>query len=179
MDQPPPPARPQQPETPEPTEETQDPRLRLYAERNGAGEVRAAWLRRAAGGPLWLEDEGAAPAALPPGAISAVFLRYGRPLSVEVRAQLAREGRLGGEAPEEQTGPPPWREPEGGTLLAFQFRPLGWVQPLDYLLWTPRIVIQRELDPADESEPLAAPAPLIGAALRALAKALARTQAQP
>ena len=35
------------------------------------------------------------------------------------------------------------------------------------------------LDPADEAEPLAAPAPLIGAALRALAKALARSLTQP
>lgn len=169
MDHTTPPDRPQKLETPATRDETQDPRLRLYAERDGAGEVRATWLRREAGGPLWLEDEGAAPAALPPGAISAVFLRYGRPLSVEGRAQL--DGEQAQEAA-------PWREPEGGTLQAFQFRPLGWVQPLDYLLWTPRIVIQRELDPADESEPLAAPAPLIGAALRALAKALARSQAQ-
>lgn len=182
MDQTTPPARPQKLETPETREETQDPRLRLYAERDGAGEVRATWLRREAGGPLWLDDDGAAPAALPPGAISAVFLRYGRPLSVEVRAQLNEA--------QAQEAAPLWLEPDGGGLLAFQFRPLGWVQPLDYLLWTPRSVIDRRraaadpatsraLDPADEAEPLAAPAPLIGAALRALAKALARSLAQP
>lgn len=125
-------------------------RLRLHAGYDAHGEVRSTWLLCAAG-QLALWDEPAPTAQpLPPAAVPAVFRRYGRPLDEQV--VLPQEVFL--EVP----------LPAGtARLRPLRFRPLGHVEPLDYL------VLERS-----GAEPLAAPAPLVAAALRALAAAAAR-----
>jgi hypothetical protein len=121
--------------------------LLLHADYDDAGAVRRTWLvRDAARVGLW--DEGAPEARpLPAGAVRAVLERYGRPLEGEVPPP--EEAALDLEPPD---GP--------AALRRLRFVPFGYLQPLDYLLWQPAA-----------GEALAAPAPLVAAALRRLAEA--------
>jgi hypothetical protein len=101
----------------------------------------------------WLSFDGAAwrvgERALPAGALAAVFGRYGKPL----------------EAAAPPPGEPGAHVSDGTTRVrVFQFMRWGDVEPQAYVLCE-----------RDGAEPLAAPAPLVAAALAALATALART----
>ena len=106
---------------------------------------------------LWEEP---APAALllPPMALPAVFSRYGKPLDEDVEVP---------EAPALVVDLP------GGAyrIRPLRFRPFGYLEPLDYL------VLDRSR-PGPGEGPLAAPAPLVAAALRALARAAAATRSE-
>lgn len=122
--------------------------LLLFAGLDGAGALRRTYLVRddeRLG--LWDEGDGEA-RPLPEGALDAVLRRYGRPLEEGVAAPTGPALVLGG---------------DGGTLRLWPFQPFGYLQPLDYLLWEPAA-----------GEPLCAPAPLVAAALRALADAATR-----
>jgi hypothetical protein len=146
--------------------------LRLYAERDDHGHLHTRYLLARDGG-LHLataHDEGERSAAeLGPrlqivGPVSylslrVTFARYGRPLAPEVDLAQHRVNERDDDQPltvRDEHG-------ETATLCRFRYKPYGWVYPADYLLWSPAL-----------GEALAAEAPLITAALSALARAAAR-----
>lgn len=155
-------------------------RLRLYAERDGRGRLRTTYLLEndatlsLAYADSDADAEAAAPSVAPPTlhsvgpvshlALRMVFSRYGRPL--EPGLDLAAH------AAQEHADDRPLRvlDPAGpaATLLRFRYKPFGWVYPADYLLFTP-----------DAGEALAAEAPLVSAALQALAQAAQARAGRP
>jgi hypothetical protein len=119
--------------------------LELYAVRGPDERLRATWLLR--GPDAWFIEEridGArgTPRPLPRGALAAVFARYARPLDVAVPSDASDASVSDG---------------AGTRLRAFSFMRWGDVHPQEYILLE---------SPA--TEPVAAPAPLIAAALSAL-----------
>lgn len=132
-------------------------RFRLYARREKSGEVFDTFLLATPESlAIWEQVEGEQPVPVSVTSFPAVFGRYGKPLEVglDITPLIARD--------DEDDRPLAIELPNGvqATLLRFRFMPYGWVYPEDYLLL--RI---------GSEEPLAAPAPLIIAALTALAKA--------
>jgi hypothetical protein len=126
-------------------------RLTILERRDPLGAVVAAtWLLEDAGA-LSLEDSDhpGTRRALPITAVTAIFARYGKPLAAAAPPLAADDQQI------------PLTLPTGAsaTVRAFSFRGWGSVLPEDYLLLT-----------ADGAEPLAAPAPLVAAALSALAR---------
>jgi hypothetical protein len=135
-------------------------RLRLYAWRDGSGEIRGTFLvREHRVLALWEESGLGEEVALrlPDGALPAVFRRYGKPLDAAVTPERVTPG-------DDDDQPLEVPLPGGGQarLWRFRFMPFGWVHPADYLLWE-----------CAGSEPVAAPAPLVASALSALARAAA------
>jgi hypothetical protein len=138
-----------------PKQETQrdDACLRIAAERDGGGAVHSTWLWCSGNGQLAIGQEGpgAHGLCLPQRALQAVFDRYGKPLEADVKVTE--------EAPALHV---PHSGPGEGTGLRvrlLRYRPLGWIDALDYL------VLERP-----GCDALCAPAPLVAAALLRLAQ---------
>jgi hypothetical protein len=126
-------------------------RIELFAERQPSGEVCAVWLCSHEND-LWLRDdrlphEGSL--ALPAGALEAVLARYAKELEPQVKRETVATLSLA-----------------GASLERFRFMHFGDVYKTDWLLWE---------SPGAAS--LAAPCPLCAAALLALARRYAQTQA--
>lgn len=116
----------------------------------------ATWLVAGPEGPALLEEApGSRPRVLPPGAIEAVFARYGKELDPSAVAALAEAPSLRLAAQGESSA----------SLRHLRFRGWGSVHPNDYLVLE-----------AQGREPLAAPAPQVAGALRALALAAQRAR---
>lgn len=125
-------------------------RLCLYEQRDAAGGVHPTWLLED-GGALALESPDTARALpLSPAALEAVFRRYARPLGVAAPPVQPDDQRIDVTLPSGRAA----------MVRAFSFRGWGSVLPEDYVLLA-----------VDGEEPLAAPAPLVSAALAALARA--------
>jgi hypothetical protein len=132
-------------------------RFRLYARREKSGEVFDTFLIATPESlAIWEQIAEEEPVPVSVNTLTAVFLRYGKPLEVglDITPLIARD--------DEDDRPLEIELANGvpAVLLRFRFMPYGWVYPEDYLLL--RI---------GSEEPLAAPAPLIIAALTALSKA--------
>jgi hypothetical protein len=131
-----------------------DDPLRIDARRDGDGEVRGTHLC-VREGRLVLEEEtpeGRVARPVPAGGLLAVFARYAKPLASSAETEEAGL-RV------------PLSRGRWGRLCLFRFRGFGCVHPSDYL------VLQSEGE-----DPVAAPAPLIAGALRALAAAGPRSE---
>ena len=124
--------------------------LPLWRRRLEDGAVTTLWLAEVDGALVLRDEETGVDLPLIVPAILATFERYARPLAA---------------------APPPPGDPivelaltggQRGRLRGFRFRAYGDVEPNDYLL------LER-----DDAEPLAAPAPLLSAALLHLARAAA------
>ena len=141
-------------------------RLRLYADRDAQGEVCATFLILDDRGlSLWTEPQPQAQLdlatltaqarLLPAQALPVLFARYGKPLSADVDIDQHAVCDDAADAPLVLTD----GQGTSATLRRFRYKPFGWVYPADYLLWS-----------VDGAEPLAAPAPLVTAALNALSR---------
>lgn len=134
-------------------------RLRLHERRDPLGRLRVTWLMQdvgPGGAPaLSLVDEAdddPRPLPLPAASVIAAFERYGKALAAPAPPVEADDELI----------LVPLSSGGSGRLRAFAFRGYGSVLPEDYLL------LERD------GEPLAGPAPLLAAALAALARAAAR-----
>jgi hypothetical protein len=123
--------------------------VKIFSKYATDGSLVSTFLRREGDGLLLVED-GAPVLEVSASMIQGAFARYGKPLEATVQ--------------EWQGEPLPLTETS--SLRAFRFMNFGDVYKTDYLCWW-----------VEGHESLVAPSPLITAALKALALALARARA--